>query len=413
MATALAACSQHTFAQYDDAASLSARCLNFVNADPVLGTASYSAMAGANLAAGQNISSLKENPAGTAMYTREADFSLTPLWNTRDGEHRLKMASGGAAFVVDNRHKAVGYTASTLAFAYHTLNDYDNKLEENGKSFYQHGKSGQWSASYGANFGNRQFVGIGINFITGKIFEETDVAPHYPLNLKSSLTGFSATAGAVFNLREDMNIALALQSPARINVEENNKINRDATTLSKPYTSLEYHITAPMKASAGFASRINHYTRFDVDYSFQNFSSLKVANSYDVYSDARAFAKECLLPTHTFKVGLEATPTDELKCRLGFAYRTSPTERPTEKFLGQLATDFTFPAQNTYPALLAHESFYLCTGAGYTFKAFYIDLAYVFKRQDYSFYPHADGTNSYQETTQNTHNVLLTLGVRP
>ena len=60
--------------------------LNLSQTNPVLGTARYSAMAGAMGALGGNVSTMKDNPAGLGIY-RSFDITFTPSFSiNNDGE---------------------------------------------------------------------------------------------------------------------------------------------------------------------------------------------------------------------------------------------------------------------------------------------------------------------------------------
>ncbi|MBO5828972.1 MAG: hypothetical protein U0L67_01620 [Paludibacteraceae bacterium] len=114
--------------------------LNLSQTNPVLGTARYSAMAGALGALGGNVSTMKDNPAGLGIY-RSFDITFTPSFSiNNDGEMDFNLNNFGLVVNFGNRNKSTkGYVTSSLGVSFNRLRNYSHysSLAES----YIHGKN--------------------------------------------------------------------------------------------------------------------------------------------------------------------------------------------------------------------------------------------------------------------------------
>lgn len=394
-------------AQTDDAMSLGIRCFNICNEDPVYGSARYTGMAGANNAIGKDISSSRENPAGIGLFTQKSEILITPKLRLENEGTSLGLSSCGGVFMLGNKHKAIGYTSSALSISYHDIKDYSNKISSNDLHFYEDKGSNMWTASYGMNFANRYFYGLGINIITNKYYQKT-TTEELPTTFDCASIGYNLKVGTIISLSEKMNVAAAFQTPTRFNIEEsaNRKENdRNGKEENKSYDDAEYHQWAPLKLSAGFGWIPNSKTTFDIDYSYQDYRAINVANSYDYYNDVKDFVENNMKSCHTIKAGIEVTPKDNINLRLGTAFRTSPTRKPSENELKGKSIN--------YGILLPHETLFLSAGGGYSYKFLFADLAYVFKHQNNTFYSAITDRGIHSNNIKrNNSDLLLTIGAK-
>ncbi len=207
--------------------------------NPVLGTARYSAMAGAFGALGGNPSVTKDNPAGIGIYKR-FDLTFTPSLYL-DNDRKLNFALSNFALVINFRNhsgRERGYITSSLGISYNRLRNYsrytnvanlnndnasisdefvstyapdvifnraeETKLiepgvtaDENGEFPYESafsrgykmdkkvryqedGHAGQWDFSYGVNISNRVYVGASMGvanfeYETKDLYDETSL----------------------------------------------------------------------------------------------------------------------------------------------------------------------------------------------------------------------------------------------
>ena len=107
--------------------------LNLSQTNPVLGTARYSAMAGA-------LGALGGNPAGLGIY-RSFDITFTPSFSiNNDGEMDFNLNNFGLVVNFGNRNKSTkGYVTSSLGVSFNRLRNYSHysSLAES----YIHGKN--------------------------------------------------------------------------------------------------------------------------------------------------------------------------------------------------------------------------------------------------------------------------------
>lgn len=396
------------YAQTDDAMSLGNRCLSLSHEEAVLGSARYSAMAGARLAIGEDISVIRENPAGLGLFTKKSEVSVTPDFRMSNGNNNIGLANAGGVFVLGNNHKAEGYVSSALGISYHRIKSFDNTQSSKGGDFSEDGNNGMYSAAYGFNIGNRRFFGLGINFIRGN-YEQSTVNQYGTNSFDTKCTAWNIKAGAVIKLKEDINIALALQSPTRYNFEETGVVNTydksDKIDGNKNYNDMEYHQWGPLKAEAGFGWYIGSKSVLDIEYSYQDFSALNVGNSYDYYNDVKDYLEDYMKSVHTIRAGFETTPAQHFKARLGAAFTTSPAETPSKAYLQGKDIH--------YSVLIPHEAFYIGAGAGYEYRFLFADLAYQFKSQKADFLPSVCGGDYKTDSqTLKTSELLLTIGAR-
>ena len=99
--------------------------LSYCNTNPVLGTARYSAMAGAFGAFGGNASTTKDNPAGVGIY-KQFDLTFTPeLYIDNDKNAGFTLANFGLVINFRNhKEREKGYITSSLGISYNRLRNF-------------------------------------------------------------------------------------------------------------------------------------------------------------------------------------------------------------------------------------------------------------------------------------------------
>lgn len=397
-------------AQTDDAITLSQRCLSLATEDAVYGSARYSAMAGAASAVGNDISTIRENPAGLGLYTKNSEAIVTPTFSMNEGgEKRVNVANFGGVFLLGNNHKAEGYVSSALGVSYHRLKNYDCKLELDQAEFEESKQSGQWNVSCGLNFGNRQFYGIGIDIIRSKFDQSTTNSADDINSFQLKSLGWNLKLGGIWKLKEQLNVSASVQTPTRYNIEESARTNRYAPdgkiNGENNYDNVEYHQWGPLKLGAGIGYYIGKNAQIDFDYSFQDFSAINVSNSYDYYNDVKEVLDDYMKSCHTMRLGFESAVGTNFKARAGAAFTTSPTDPPKEKDLEgkDIHQVVVFP----------HQSLYLCAGVGYQYNWLFADVAYVFKSQKADVFQQINANNRIAESTSlKNMDIMLSVGAR-
>lgn len=396
------------YSQTDDAISLATRTFNLCYEDPVLGSASYSGMAGAKHSLGRDLSSTRENPAGLGLYTHKNEVGVTPDLNIGSNGANGNISNFGGAFVLGCNHNAEGYVSSSLGFTYHRTRNFENKVNFGNGAFEEGNRAGLWSVGYGMNFGYRYFYGLGVNIIRDHYTQGTTNNGDYN-EFDTRALGWNIKLGTILKIREQFNVSVAVHSPTRLNIEESAKLNkydeRGHVTGNNDYDNAEYHLWGPLKLEGGLGWFIGRNTCLDFEYAYQDFTAINVANKYDYYNDVKAFFEENMNHCHTIKMGVETEPYEKLKARAGFACSTNAITKLSEEELKE--KDIHYAVQ------IPHESLYFTLGAGYSYKFLYADIAYVFKHQNTDFYKQIT-KDCYKpvEKSNNTSDILLTLGTR-
>ncbi len=372
-----------------------------------MGSARYAGMAGARAALGGDVSVIRENPGGLAMYLDKHDVSITPsLSFNNNGDTKMTIGSAAAAFVLNNNHKAHGLVSSVLGVGYHQTRDFSRSTNEGGSKYDEAHQSGMITAGYGMNFGNRHFVGFGINCIHTHYLQNSTTSDNAATEFDTESLNWNMKIGGIFKLLERLNLALVFQTPTISNMEEDAHFNGKAINDCNKYEDMQYRQWEPLKLQAGLAYLLGANTSFDIDYSFQNFGAGYVGNSNERFDDVEKFMSDHFKSCHTIKGGFETTLFKDFSLRLGVAYVSSPTSNPNEKALEGKDIQ--------YAVSLPQSSIYYCGGLGYSFlNFFYTNVAYVYKSQDETFYPQITNLqHSSIKVSNNTSNLLLSIGAR-
>lgn len=137
------------------------------------------------------------------------------------------------------------------------------------------GNLGQINLSYGANFDDKTYVGLGLGiqnlnysqltdlneaFPNGNFFNEFTVGDELYVNG----TGFNVTAGTIVKLTNDLRIGASIASPTTMRISETSnswvQFSQKPGTFEEDYNSLstvpndfKYRITSPLKANVGIS----------------------------------------------------------------------------------------------------------------------------------------------------------------
>lgn len=264
--------------------------LNISREDPVMGTARYSAMAGAFGALGANASTMKDNPAGLGVYSKW-DLTFTPnVYVTNDNSLGCSVNNFGLIINFGNSGKRNGYVTSSFGIGYSRLKNFksyssvvmrnqdasmtddmyayathavyseavrlellNEQFDGNGKlvgasstyspddkinrrvRFKESGGIGEWDFSYGMNISNRFYWGVGLgvtslDYTQKANYDETspsDGSWYLDNYYEATGSGFNFKLGAIARVTDFFRVGLAFHTPTFWTIDQYTDQNMD------------------------------------------------------------------------------------------------------------------------------------------------------------------------------------------
>ncbi len=250
----------------------------------------------------------------------------------------------------------------------------------------------QWNFSYGANYKERLFIGIGLHFsklksINDFSWTEEFIGANYIAGfetnekLETSGSGISATLGLIYKLTPSLRISLAAESPMYYDQMAErltgitfprvfgvpSELNGNPITITKvnPVRLLpnefNYQMTTPLKFSAGAAYFFGKRALVSFDAEYMNYPGIRLAAV-----ELGAFANQQFKDKYNGQV--KANFQSALNLKVGAEIRVSSawSVRGGVATYGQIyASDYD---------LIDRSQFQISAGLGYRSNAFYLDL---------------------------------------
>lgn len=319
--------------------------MNISRVDPVMGTARYSAMAGALGALGADASTMKDNPAGLGVY-RKWDVNITPnIYVTNDNSVGLNVNNFGLVMNFGRGSSKKGYITSSLGISYNRLRNFDRytsvtKRGEDGSMtdfmagyasdpvyneakrlelldgednstyspddlisrrvrFDESGSLGEWNFSYGMNVSNFLYWGVGLG-VTSLDYKQTaqydEMSPsdgswYLDNYYEATGSGFNFKAGVIIRPTDFFRVGLAFHSPTFYTIDQYSDQHMDfdgvngsrhETEISA--TSLSYDLQTPLKAQASLGFVIGKRAIIGLEYQFEDYSAIRISDCEGVYS---------------------------------------------------------------------------------------------------------------------------------
>lgn len=412
--------------------------LNFSHNDLALGTARYSAMAGAMGAFGGDASTLRDNPAGLGVY-RSCDLNFTPnLYLDNDNSLGINVNNFGVVLNFGKKGNKSGYITSSLGIGYDRLKNFSRTTNEDvyvdGEpydytTYKEDGGIGEWNFSYGLNISNRLYLGLGfgvasLDYEGTTLYEEAVVDGHYlDDRLDVSGTGWNFKIGAIVRATDFMRVGLAFHTPTYYNgVKEYEDVIQSTDVIGDElWDSYErsYDFQTPLKLQGSLGFVIGKHALLGIEYNYQDYKAMKVDGRYVGAGASRDYDRvfdDEMEASHTIKVGAEVMVAKNVAVRAGFAHVTEPIRDLSE---GDVELK-----EIPYSIALPKQTNYITVGAGYKGRVFYCDLAYVHKIKKEHYYgvsyweldednmPIYNIPTSPSEVTGHNNNITLTFGWR-
>lgn len=403
--------------------------------EKINGSARFTGMSGAFGALGGDLSGVEINPAGAAVFLK-SEFAITI--NNRstetnsvyygngeniDNEYTNISQAGGVFVFRDHYNKGWGKIA--LGFNYTMANDFENVWFAQGNSNYptwitdpndsaiqylnsdgqyfeslSNGKNRKYSFTVASQHNENLYLGASINTYDVEHYQRA-LLEEYNYNnngndLNASMLqelstygeGISFTLGVISKIQDNIRLGLAYQSPVWYNLAED-FIDYDTqiyvSNTDEYFTdysginSFDYKLRTPSKLTGSFAYVFNKQGLISIDYSFKNYSNIKLSGANFV--NENQFFSNGLNNVGEVRLGTEWI-FNKVSLRGGYHFEKSP-------YKNAISSDNI-------------EGFSL--GAGYKFRFAKFDISYQKSTNTapYSFYPQYNQINAAELDSKNS-----------
>ncbi len=411
--------------------------------EEISGTARYSAMSGAFGALGGDLSAIEINPAGAAVFLKSEfavslDIKNTKTTSTFYGTNNLlendysNLSQAGGVLVLNTRNNS-DWSNFALGFNYSAINNFEDLWIANGNSGFApisdiydpdlvypnsdgqylenfaDGKNYKYSFTVASQYRDNLYVGVSINtydieHYQSALIEEYNndgIGNTFDVSqIQELLTygeGYSFNIGFISKPTDNVRLGLAFQSPVWYTLSEE-FVEFDVVTYENDITTFEdysgvngfnYKLRTPSKVTGSFAYIFNRMGLISVDYTYKNYSNLKLKNA-DFTQENLAFDTN-LEGAGQLRLGTEWR-FDNISIRGGYHLEKSPYKNALD-------------SDNI-------EGYSL--GAGYKFKGGKLDFAYQNSTNtaSYNLYPQynqLESTNLDIDTSKITVTLVLNI----
>lgn len=292
------------------------------------------------------------------------------------------------------------------------------------------GSVGEYSISGGFNIQNIVYLGmtIGIQDIyynNTNYYSEAALGDaserlsglEYEQSHKMSGAGVNFKFGATVRPIDNLRIGLAIHTPTFISInEEYREVMRsffNSPEVSKnrdydsPFLLNDYDLQTPTRFLAGASYTWPGVGLITADYERVWYNGMKLSNFGNNRATEQKFnseVKDLFRPANNFRVGIEATPMQQLYLRAGYAYYDNCMK----------INDAIFSRQANIKSYQNYSG-----GIGGRFGHFFVDLAYIYTSYKYApydifFLESNQGIidSGIIQPKQNRHTITLSLGAR-
>ncbi len=284
------------------------------------------------------------------------------------------------------------------------------------------GNQSQWTFSYGANFGDKLFLGGSVGFVSTRFrsekrfreeFDETQPLFYFDAAERLDITGsgVNATVGAIYRPIDQIQVGVSYQTPTSFQFTEtftasieslwDNYVvpagNRTITFESwqiEPAVTNEYRLRTPSRLNVGIAGFLGRYGVITADIERVNYAGARYRPLLqgDDFNFENGRINETYRAVTNIRAGAEFR-YEKLRLRAGTAYTADP---------------FRTIQNDTNTAMWQFTG-----GIGYRTKSFYVDVAAIFNRGDRSYRPYTvnrPDSPLFLYSQQSTH-FIVTVGV--
>lgn len=398
------------FAQAQDV-SVIRNTVDAYSGTPMVGSAKFNAMAGANGALGGDASSLLTNPAGLGVaISGEVSGTLSISGNKNSSslagsaidynktkgdlgnaggiiafplmtESAWKFINIGINFSNQSLDNVIQSPGNNNVVYYTDIDDLSTGRSLAGHNYERYGSLSKMSFGVGANYNHNLYIGAGLNFFSASI-DQYDRLFYQPLQTNGieefrkqdtpyyeRSSGFSASLGVIGKLSPNFRIGASLETPTFWTIDREYNYYNDPNT-GDGYAYEGRKLTSPLKATVSAAFVASKNFSLNVDYTLG-----LTKPDYKVYGGAErelnSFFKDNYKNTSEVRVGAEYR-IQQFRLRGGYSYMSNPLDALTiSRF-----NDAGDVGDQSYSNLMLSDRNLLSFGIGYDFKSFYIDASY-------------------------------------
>ena len=239
-------------------------------------------------------------------------------------------------------------------------------------------------------------------------------------NKHVSGTGYNFKVGVIIKPINEIRIGLAVHTPTYYSLSQrfDASTNFDYSTgYDDMYedTNLGYFVwklRSPWRMMVGVAGVIGGRGIISLDYERDAYDALHISDRgvrYN-YDPENQDIKNYFQGSNTIRIGAEYRVTPSFSVRDGYSYVTSAVKSDAENGALEIYTSGTNPA-----FVFDQDTQYITFGAGYRYKAFYADAAYVYKNRKSTYHAFTDyeGVQAPKfGLTDINNNIVLSVGLK-
>lgn len=381
----------------------------FTDNHALYGTARNQALSGAMGALGGDLSAMTENPAAASVFLNsEANFTAAISNNSfninysnssnNNKENKFNIGQAGAVMVFNTGTPNEKWKNFAIGINYNKNSQVNENVNlavdipssyGNLKQIYSEkvGSSDVTNLSFAANYDNKVYLGLGLNFHQFSSNRLDGLAESNP-NANQSVTyikdyspydrtgtGFSVGLGVIGKVNKNLRVGLAYESPKwyRDVSESANEYfltdNNQAFYVVNQRKYGENSFNSAQKFTASSALILGKKGFVNIDYTYNDFSSAKFIPENDqIFQGVNHYLNNYVKGSSSVRVGAE-TRIHDVSLRAGFRYIQSPFKEVSFEGI-----------KNAYKPFGDLTSFSL--GLGYNFGNLYLDAAYSYSQRD-------------------------------
>lgn len=239
-------------------------------------------------------------------------------------------------------------------------------------------------------------------------------------NKRLTGTGYNVKLGVIVKPVNELRLGFAIHTPTYYNLSQ----NFDAATnfdYSSGYDNMneytdygyfDWKLRSPWRMMIGVAGVIGGRGIISLDYERDAYDNLKISDrgiNYN-YGPENQDIKNYYQGSNTIRIGGEYRVTPSISLRAGYSYVTSNVKTAAENGSTEIYTSGTNPAY-----VLNKDTQYITLGAGYRYKAFYADAAYVYKNRKSTYHAFTDyeGVKAPSfDLTDTNNNIVISVGLK-
>ncbi len=173
-------------------------------------------------------------------------------------------------------------------------------------------------------------VGVGLNYVTGKVTLSRDVAipfdappPVATLSLSANSVGFNL--GVRYKISDDVSVGASYRSQVKLNATGTASFSPNYTQLSLPSGDISSSLTLPATAFVGVAYTLMDDLQIEADYQYVGWSSFKDLAVTFKADNTVSSSPENYQNTYILRIGGQYS-IGELQLRAGYLYDHSPIQ---------------------------------------------------------------------------------------